>query len=486
MEHTNDKCLYSSNLFLKKLVYLLYSLIFISFIFVAVYLFSGTLFDKTKDVFTNLTYIILFFVSLFSVIVIENIKKIVIKKENETDNLAEFYLRIIESLPISVLVHHKLKFVFANKLGAELIGVKNSKELLGKDITEFVILNMEKVGDQRVEGAREGKKVKPLVEDTLTRKDGTKVEIEIVTNPISYENSIAVLALCKDITERKQAEELKKKIEEERKLLEEAKEYDKLRTEFFANLSHEFKTPLNLIFSVIQLLEMKLEKGAITEQKDTIDKYLKILKQNGYRLLRLVNNLIDLTKIHSGYFDLELTNCNIVSLIEDVTLSTVEYAKNKNIHVKFDTNIEEKVIACDIDKIERIMLNLLSNAIKFTKPKGNIFVVIRDKEDKVVISVKDDGVGIEKQKLKIIFERFRQVDKSLNRNNEGSGIGLSLVKSLAEMHDGKIYVESEYGKGTEFIVELPIKLVEEKENISDYMIGNEAEKMKIEFSDIYH
>lgn len=473
---------------LKKLIYLLYLLIGMSFILGAIYLFGENVSNKAKNLFIDLTYIITFLISLFSIIVIQSMKNLS-ETKNQLDKKCEFYVKIINLLPISVFVHHKLKFVFSNNHGAELMGAKNVNELMGKDITDFVILNMEKVGEERVEKAREAKCFKPLVEEVLTRKDGTKIEIEMIANPISYEDGIAALILCKDITERKQAEELKKKIEEERKLLKEANEYEKLRIEFFANLSHEFKTPLNLIFSVIQLLELKLNQGIITEQKDIIDKYLKILKQNGYRLLRLVNNLIDITKIDSGYFDLELTNCDIVNLVEEVTLSTIEYAKNKNIDIKFDTQIEEKVIACDMDKIERIMLNLISNAIKFTKSYGNIFVFISEKEDKVVISVKDNGIGIEKQKLKIIFERFRQVDKSLNRNNEGSGIGLSLVKSLVEMHKGNICVKSEYGKGTEFTVELPVKLVEEKneiKNTNDYIIGSELEKMKIEFSDIHH
>lgn len=132
------------------------------------------------------------------------------------------------------------------------------------------------------------------------------------------------------------------------------------------------------------------------------------------------------------------------------------------------------------------MLNLLSNAIKFTKPEGEISVSVRNTKASVIISVKDLGIGIKKEDLKIMFQRFRQVNKSLTRENEGSGIGLSLVKQLVELHDGSIGIESEYGKGSEFIIELPVKLVEESNKISLKNIGaDKVEKISIEFSDIY-
>lgn len=129
---------------------------------------------------------------------------------------------------------------------------------------------------------------------------------------------------------------------------------------------------------------------------------------------------------------------------------------------------------------------MLSNAIKFTKPEGEISVSVRNTKASVIISVKDLGIGIKKEDLKIMFQRFRQVNKSLTRENEGSGIGLSLVKQLVELHDGSIGIESEYGKGSEFIIELPVKLVEESNKISLKNIGaDKVEKISIEFSDIY-
>jgi signal transduction histidine kinase len=213
-----------------------------------------------------------------------------------------------------------------------------------------------------------------------------------------------------------------------------------------------------------------------------------VMKQNCYRLVRLINNLIDVTKIDAGFMQLNLSYVDIVDLIENITLSVAQYIEYQGMSLIFDTNVEEKVIACDADKLERIILNLISNAVKFTKSGDSIFVTFMDAGEKVIISVKDTGIGIAEENQSLIFDRFVQVDKSFARNREGSGIGLSLVKSMVEMHNGKIEVKSQLNKGSEFIITLPAKLAEEKSEITDtrnYLISDNVEKIKIEFSDIY-
>ncbi|MEG1255362.1 sensor histidine kinase [Clostridium sp.] len=275
-------------------------------------------------------------------------------------------------------------------------------------------------------------------------------------------------------------------IKENKRLLEEALEYDKLKTEFFSNISHELKTPLNIIFSTMQLLSLHSNNHDLDTEK--LNKYINLVNQNSYRLLRLVNNLIDITKIDSGFKDLNLQNKNIVEVIENITLSTVDYVKSKSREIIFDTEIEEKIMAFDPEQMERIVLNLISNAVKFTNPNDKIEVKIQDKKESILISVKDTGIGISEDKQQIIFERFRQVDQLYIRRNEGSGIGLSLVKSLVEMHNGNIYVISKCGEGTEFIIEIPVKLVSKEENqsfIEEFIPQCNVDKIHIEFSDIY-
>jgi len=317
----------------------------------------------------------------------------------------------------------------------------------------------------------------------IRKSDNAVLEVEIASTVFNYSNKNATLILLRDLSDRRRAEKYIK-------LFNDAIEYDKLKTQFFANLSHELRTPLNVILGTIQILTLYLKEKSLENRENLIHNRVKILKQNCYRLLRLVNNLIDITKIDAGFYELDLQNHNIVNVVEEITLSVAEYIEQKNLSLTFDTDVEEKIIACDPDKIERIMLNLLSNAIKFTKPKGNILVNMVDKGESIIISVKDTGIGIPKSEIKHIFEHFRQVDKSFTRNHEGSGIGLSLVKSLVEMHNGSIHVNSEYGKGSEFIIELPVKTLGNDENIireksENEMKNNLIEIINIEFSDIY-
>ena len=261
----------------------------------------------------------------------------------------------------------------------------------------------------------------------------------------------------------------------------------KMQEAFFANVSHELKTPLNLIFSANQLMELYFKGNMIENNEEKLSNDINIIKQNCFRLTKLINNIVDLSKIEGGFLNLNLSNENIVRITEDIIQSVSDYVKCKGINIIFDTNTEEKLIDCDPDNIERILLNVISNAIKFTNKNGNIYVNFYDKGDTVEIAVKDTGIGIEKKDQIKIFERFQQVDKSLSRNVEGTGIGLSLVKSIVEMHGGKISVESTPGEGSIFKIELPVRTVENKKITKQTKsMDNKIEIINVEFSDIYH
>lgn len=283
----------------------------------------------------------------------------------------------------------------------------------------------------------------------------------------------------------------RKVLETESTTYKEALKLETLKTEFLANMSHELKTPLNIMYSVLQTFEVELKELAsvhsISTSYNKLMHYEEIAKQNIYRLIRLINNITDISKIGAGYYQVKMVNCDIVKEIEDITMAVVEYFKNKELSIIFDTEIEELEMACDPKKIERIMLNLLSNAVKYTNPGGSIEVKLSIKAAQLVISVKDTGIGIPKEKQDIIFKRFAQVDTSFTRKCEGSGIGLALVKSLVEKQQGKIKVESEEGKGSTFIVTLPITRNEEA--LPKINIDREEQlsyKCKVEFSDIYN
>lgn len=270
--------------------------------------------------------------------------------------------------------------------------------------------------------------------------------------------------------------------------LEKIKKYDIQKTEFFTNISHELKTPLSVILGAIQLLEQNNPLSTVERRKS--GKNLQIIKQNSYRLLRLINNFLDISRIDSGYAKLCMTNCNIVQLIKEISASVEPYAELKHLNLQFVSEMEELNTAVDIDKIERVILNLLSNAIKFTPTGGSITISVQKEENKnVIISVKDTGVGIPRNLSEKIFERFGQVGNSYTRQQEGTGIGLYLVKSFVDLHDGIIELKSNENTGSEFIITLPIKYIEtpaESLNSANHKEQKRViETINIELSDIY-
>ncbi|MBM7614625.1 MASE3 domain-containing sensor histidine kinase [Alkaliphilus hydrothermalis] len=401
----------------------------------------------------------------------------------------ERYRTIVEASYNGIIIQTGGKIEYSNSKLLEIMGYTDAAEVLGNSVSDFIIedhIECCSVLDYTNEVLKRQKKL-PSIEKKLRRKDGKTVDIRLtgIHFPTPLKNSI--LLTIKDITEIKETQQLKELIQEEQRLLREALEMDRIKTEFFSNLSHELRTPLNILLGSIQLLE----GGSLYDNKELchsqLQKRIHVMKQNCYRLLRLINNMLDLTKFDSGYLHMNFTDCNIISTIEDITLSVVDFARNKEIEIVFDTEIEESIISCDLDKLERVVLNLLSNAIKFTNPSGKIYVSIKDEVETIAISVKDTGIGIPANKLNNIFDRFRQVDSSLHRRNEGSGIGLSLVKILIEAHGGRIIVKSKPDIGSEFIVKLPVRSLDVKDssnNIVDYH-SNNIEKIKVEFSDIY-
>lgn len=278
------------------------------------------------------------------------------------------------------------------------------------------------------------------------------------------------------------------KLKKEKEKLEAAVELESLKTEFFANLSHEFKTPLNIILSIVQVFNYLVKNNEKIES-DKFKEYINGIKQNSYRLLKLADNMIDITKIDGGFYELQIDNYNIVEIVENIVLSVADYMKNNKRNIVFDTTEEEIITACDPDQIERIILNLLSNSLKFTSVNGNIAVNISVSDDcsNVIIKVRNDGQPIDKDSAKKIFRRFTQIDNLMTRRNEGSGIGLSLVKSLVEIHNGRIYVNTEVDFGTEFCIEIPIRKLMNSthNNVLDRNIKSKIQKYRVEFSDIY-
>ena len=276
----------------------------------------------------------------------------------------------------------------------------------------------------------------------------------------------------------------------DKKNLKHAVEIESLKSEFFANLSHEFKTPLNIILSTVQLVMNYIEVNNEYPDYNMFNKCLSNIKQNSYRILKIANNLIDMSKIDGNFYSINMGNYNIVEVVENIVQSLAEYMKDNKRNIIFDTMEEEIITACDPDQIERIILNLLSNAMKFTSHGGNIYVdmEVNDRCNKVIIKISNDGEKINFEDRLRIFERFTQSESLLTRRAEGTGIGLTLVKSLVKLHHGEVYVNTEFEEGTQFCIELPIRKMKnfKNNNVREKSIVSKVEKFNIEFSDIYN
>ena len=228
---------------------------------------------------------------------------------------------------------------------------------------------------------------------------------------------------------------------------------DKAKTQFFSNITHEFRTPLTLITGPLEQVLPEIEKNSIRQKISGVIK-------NGYHLLTLINQLLDLSKLEGGKMKVETTHGDIVNYTKDLVSRFQPLAEKKGQRLGFVTSLHVWETHFDKNKWDKIVYNLLSNAMKFTPAEGAIQLSLKkaEQEEKELIqmTVQDSGIGLTAESIEQIFNRFHQVDGSSTRTEEGTGIGLALVKELVELQSGKISVKSQLGMGTSFIVQLPV------------------------------
>lgn len=250
--------------------------------------------------------------------------------------------------------------------------------------------------------------------------------------------------------------------------------------DFILNISHDLRSPLSVILGILQCYKNDYSDSVkVQEHMDSV-------KRNCYKILKLINNIIDSTKLQQKHFKINRQNIDIINLIEWNVSAIDKYAKMKNISLVFDTNVEECIAAVDISAFDRIIMNLISNAIKFSKENSCVFINIWKDEKNVTISVRDQGVGIPKNEQKAIFNRFIQSTKNNKSEYSGSGIGLDLVANLVKAHEGSIELESTEGVGSEFKVKIPIIKLEDGCEIDiSKDLNSRVDIFEVEFSDIY-
>ena len=248
--------------------------------------------------------------------------------------------------------------------------------------------------------------------------------------------------------------ELRKEMEINKALFDKIIRLERNKNSYFVNLSHELRTPLNVLHTTEQLISSLNKTSAI--ERSRLDYYMSVMRKNNNRLLNLINNLIDISKIEHGKYKIEKEEVDIVYLVEEAALSMKDYIEENGITLTIDPEVEEKIIRCDSEDIERCIVNLISNSTKFTPSGGEITVLIEDLNDIVRIVVKDTGIGIPEEYHKLIFNRFDQIVDSNSEVKGGSGLGLTITKQIINLHKGVIYVESKVGEGSSFIIELPV------------------------------
>ncbi len=255
-----------------------------------------------------------------------------------------------------------------------------------------------------------------------------KTEVELA-QAVAAQAAIAVQQSRLYQTMREQAE----------KLL----ELDRQKTEFFQNVSHEFRTPLTLTIGPLE--------ASVAQQQDLPYEQSVIALRNSRRLLRLVNQLLDIQRLDAGRMQPTFRPCDLLGFIEQIVDSFRPYCEKKRIALL--THLSDcPSVYLDLEKFDKVLYNLLSNAIKFTEAGGKIEVVLQSTPTACLIQVRDTGVGIREDQIPYLFDRFRQADGSASRSYEGSGLGLALVKELVELHGGSVTVESVYGQGTTFSI----------------------------------
>lgn len=253
----------------------------------------------------------------------------------------------------------------------------------------------------------------------------------------------------------KKTKELDEEMRKNKILFDKLLEAERSKNNYFINLSHELRTPLNVINSIEQLIRSFCNSDKELTKTKLVN-YMDMMRSNTDRLLNLINNIIDTSKIENGKYKINKEEHDIVYIVEEASLTLKESIESSGIELIIDTDIEEKIISCDKYDIERCIVNLVSNAQKFTPEGGSIIVNIEDLIDFVKITVEDTGIGIDKKYHDTIFDRFNQVVDEEGEKKGGSGLGLTITKHIIDLHNGKIYIESKPNKGTKFIIILPV------------------------------
>ncbi|NLK95375.1 MAG: HAMP domain-containing histidine kinase [Clostridiales bacterium] len=383
---------------------------------------------------------------------------------------------LVETIKDGIIMITADRITYINNTNVNMFGIKDSNKLIGESIYVAIDLLIKEYSNLSFLKER----YKKLSTMNVSEKELYHV-ISVVHDGKEYEIYYVKLTESNSLIYTKDVSVIK----ENHRLTMEYDEYlkeEKVKNQFYSNISHELRTPINTISSALQINKIYLKD----KNSESLLKNQGIIKQNSLRLIRTINNFIDANKVSEGYLVPNFKLCNIVSVVENASLACKTYIESIDNTLTFDSEEEEIYCYVDIDMIERVILNIISNYVKYGKPSGKLFINISKNEEIVKIELKNNLYTISEEDLPFLFDKFTKLNKALNRQREGSGLGLFLSRSLLELNEGQIKVESSKENGTNFIITLNVAEVSDYYDI-DYIYDEESIKQKvaIEFSDIY-
>lgn len=343
----------------------------------------------------------------------------------------------------------RFEFIFADNGYNALQIVEKDREI------DMVLTDINMPKMDGLSFINELKSVRPLLKTVIVSAYGDMNNIrkamnlgafDFVTKPIEFVDlETTIDKTLQEMKMLKQAEKARELSETNEKL----KELDALKSNFFANISHEFRTPLTVISGMTDQIEKAPDKW--------VDKGVKMIRRNTDSLLEMVNQILELRKLESGKMSLKLERGEVLHFISYLVESFQSLAESRNIELQLQTDISRLIMDYDPEKLQRILYNLLGNAIKFTPPGGQVFLIVNSDEEHLFLQVKDTGVGMKEEHMSRIFDRYFSLEAVDARKDMGTGIGLSLVKELVKLMAGEIQVDSREGSGTTFLVKLPLR-----------------------------
>lgn len=375
--------------------------------------------------------------------------------------------RIVETATEGICaLNANLELVFANPRLAEMLGCQVS-DLKGKPFDWLLFPEDLPAYRQRMQNRKQG--LKERYEQRLRRANGETLWVIISATPIMDENGAftGTLAMFTDITEHKQTEEALRRLNEilEQRVAERTEELrlankaleraSKMKDEFLASMSHELRTPLTGVLSLAEILQEEIY-GPLNPKQIQL---AQTIEASGRHLLGLINDILDLSKVEAGQFELFPELISVGDICQASLQMIKGMAQKKQLQVSYSCNPAVIYLMADPRRLKQMLVNLLSNAVKFTPENGKIGLKVEGDitTREVRLTVWDSGIGIAAENIARLFRPFTQLDSSLSRQQNGTGLGLSLVKSMTDLHGGNVSVESRIGEGSRFTIRLPWK-----------------------------